>query len=130
MSKLNTFVTVHQDGEPHTFGPDDEVPSWAEKSITNPNVWAEAPKSKDKSEKSGKSKDKAATTEALATGSPEGETGAPATSDDASNGEPPRAGAGSGLDAWKAFAAGQGIEVPDDAKREDIFALVDASKEQ
>ena len=98
MSKLNTFVTVHSaDGDSITFGPDDELPTWAEKAISNPNVWDEAPE---------------AQTE---------ETGA--------DGEPPRAGAGSGLDAWKTYAAAQGIEVPEDAKREDIFALVDAKKE-
>lgn len=99
MSKLNTFVTVHKDGEPFTFGPADDVPSWAEKAISNPNVWEEAPEAAD-----------------------ETPTGA--------DGEPPRAGAGSGLDVWKAYAADQGIEVPEDAKREDIFALVDAKKEQ
>jgi hypothetical protein len=100
VSKLNTFVTVHSvDGEPFTFGPSDELPTWAEKAISNPNVWAEAPEAEAET--------------------PEG-----------ADGEPPRAGAGSGLDAWKAYAAAQGIQVPDDAKREDIFALVDASKEQ
>jgi hypothetical protein len=44
MSKLNTYVHVHdKDGISHAFGPDDTVPGWAEKAITNPDVWAEAP---------------------------------------------------------------------------------------
>lgn len=44
MSKLNTYVHVHdQDGISHAFGPDDTVPAWAEKAITNQSVWAEAP---------------------------------------------------------------------------------------
>lgn len=40
--------------------------------------------------------------------------------------EPPRGGDGSGIDAWRAYATAKGLEVPDDAKREDIIALVDA----
>lgn len=40
--------------------------------------------------------------------------------------EPPRTGAGSGFEAWHAFATAQGIDVPEDAKRDDIIALVDA----
>lgn len=43
--KLNTHVTVHRRGddgevlESQTFGPDDDRPSWADKAITNPNVY-------------------------------------------------------------------------------------------
>lgn len=44
MSKLNTYVHVHdKDGISHAFGPEDTVPEWAERAITNPDVWAEAP---------------------------------------------------------------------------------------
>lgn len=45
MKKLNTFVhafEVTEDGGPgrsQQFGPDDEVPDWARKVITNPKVW-------------------------------------------------------------------------------------------
>lgn len=39
---------------------------------------------------------------------------------------PPRAGKGSGLETWTAYATGLGITVPEDATREDIFELVDA----
>lgn len=39
--------------------------------------------------------------------------------------EPPRAGKGSGRDAWAAHARDLGITVPDDAGRDDIIALVD-----
>lgn len=38
---------------------------------------------------------------------------------------PPRAGRGSGTDAWKAYAKGLGLDVPDDAQRDDIVELVD-----
>jgi hypothetical protein len=44
MSKLNTYVHVHDaDGISHAFGPEDTVPEWAEKAITNPDVWTDAP---------------------------------------------------------------------------------------
>jgi len=42
--------------------------------------------------------------------------------------EPPRTGTGSTTDAWAAYAKATGIEVPDDAKRDDIIALVDGTK--
>lgn len=44
--KLKTFVTVQRrddagvlTGETGTFGPNDKLPDWAAKSITNPDVW-------------------------------------------------------------------------------------------
>jgi hypothetical protein len=44
MSKLNTYVHVHdKDGISHAFGPDDTVPEWAEKAITNPMCGLIAP---------------------------------------------------------------------------------------
>lgn len=46
MAKLNTFVHVQGESGPVAFGPDDEVPDWAAKLITNPEAWAEEPKPK------------------------------------------------------------------------------------
>lgn len=43
--------------------------------------------------------------------------------------EPPRSGTGSGVKAWKAHAERLGLTVPENAKAEEIQALVDASKE-
>jgi hypothetical protein len=44
MKKLATFVHVHDDeGNSHVFGPNDTVPGWAVKKITNPGVWADDP---------------------------------------------------------------------------------------
>ncbi|WP_280389307.1 Ish1 domain-containing protein [Nocardia wallacei] len=43
MARLRTFVHVHGEDGPHVFGPDDNVPAWAVKAITNPGVWAEEP---------------------------------------------------------------------------------------
>lgn len=41
--KLNTNVSVaDENGEAHWFGPDDDLPDWAEKAITNPHVWADS----------------------------------------------------------------------------------------
>jgi hypothetical protein len=58
MKKLNTFVhafEVTEDGGPgrsQQFGPDDEVPDWARKVITNPKVWVgeDEPESPDEPE--------------------------------------------------------------------------------
>jgi hypothetical protein len=45
--------------------------------------------------------------------------------------EPPRGGAGSGVDAWRAFLGEQGVEeLPADANRDDLVALWDARKLQ
>lgn len=41
--KLATTVHVADDnGTMHVFGPGDEVPGWAEKAITNPDVWEDS----------------------------------------------------------------------------------------
>lgn len=42
--------------------------------------------------------------------------------------EPPRAGRGSGLDAWRDYAEKLGLLVDENATRDDIVALVDDSK--
>lgn len=40
--------------------------------------------------------------------------------------EPARSGRGSGEDAWREYATELGVDVPEDAGRDDIIALVDA----
>lgn len=40
---------------------------------------------------------------------------------------PPRAGAGSGGGAWRAYAEDHGVAVPDDAGRDDVIAALDAA---
>lgn len=110
--KLNTFVTVHDENfESHTFGPDDTLPGWAKKAITNPNVWVKDENSED---------DEDATEEPPA-GVGTGSSDAPEPS------LPPRGGAGSGADAWRAYgvaaakAKGLEIEIPGDATKTDII---------
>jgi hypothetical protein len=44
--------------------------------------------------------------------------------------EPPRSGAGSGRDAWVAYAGAQGVEVTDDMTRDDIIAAVELAEEE
>lgn len=41
------------------------------------------------------------------------------------DGEPPRTGQGSGIAAWRKYAAQEGVEVPEGASRADIITLVD-----
>lgn len=45
------------------------------------------------------------------------------------DGRPPKGGAGSGLDEWLAYAADHGIDVPDDATRDDVIAAVEAAED-
>lgn len=40
---------------------------------------------------------------------------------------PPKGGAGSGVDAWKAYAAKLDVEVADDASRDDVIAALEAA---
>lgn len=39
--------------------------------------------------------------------------------------EPPRSGPGSGVEAWRTYATSRGIDVPEDATRDDIVTLVE-----
>lgn len=44
--------------------------------------------------------------------------------------EPPRGGAGSGVDAWRDYAAKTGVDFDDTMSRDDIIAAVDLSREE
>lgn len=117
--KLNTFVTVHdEDFVAHTFGPGEKVPAWAKKAITNPNVWAEEEST------SGDEDDE---NEGDADGDEEPTTSGTGSSDAVAPSLPPRGGAGSGADAWRAYgvaaakARGLEIEIPGDATKTDII---------
>ena len=98
--RLRTFVHVQdKQHQAHVFGPDDELPGWAAKRITNPKAWEDD-------------------------GQGDEQDAEPAEPTD---GEPPRSGRGSGRDVWAAYASEQGVAVSDDATRDDIIAaLVDA----
>lgn len=45
----------------------------------------------------------------------------------APDGPPPKSGAGSGVEAWAAYAAAQGVEIPEGAKRDDIVAALETA---
>lgn len=47
----------------------------------------------------------------------------------ASDGAPPKGGAGSGIEAWRAYADKLGVTYDDDTSREDIIAAVEANQE-
>lgn len=93
---ISTVYVLDEHDAPHAFGPGDVVPAWAAEKITNPDVWA----------------------------SPDvGDGGAPGVPVD---GEPPRNGKGSGLVAWIEYAESIGVDVDEDASRDDVIASVDA----
>jgi hypothetical protein len=92
--KNESEYTVHlgKDGVTHTVPPGEEFPDWAKPE--NPYV-------------TGKLKD---------------EDGHPQEAPAVFSGPPPRAGKGSGVEPWAAYAASQGVEVEDGAGRDEIVA--------
>lgn len=87
-----------EQGVEHSFKPGDEIPEWAQRVITNPNCWVN------------------------------GELPTFTQPDSPDSAAPPRAGKGSGRDEWAAYAASLGLELPDDAGRDEIIAAVDAAE--
>ncbi|OUD02565.1 hypothetical protein [Streptomyces swartbergensis] len=103
--QLVAYVHVRDvGGRTVAYGPGEDVPAWARKQITNPKAWGEG--------------------EAAATSSAEAPPPA-GTGDDLE--APPRAGKGSGVDAWRAFAERKGVDVDQDATREQIIAACEAA---
>lgn len=96
MAALRAYV--HVDGV--VYAPGDDVPAHHAKLITNPKAWGDGE-------------------------APEGESLAPAPAP-AGPVAPPRAGKGSGMDAWVTYAEALGLEVDESATRDDIIAAVDA----
>ncbi|WP_053065479.1 hypothetical protein [Micromonospora sp. RV43] len=132
---------VHVGGR--RFGPEDEVPADVAALITNPKAWeGGAPPTRVESGTT------ARTPEAQAPGDPPSQAAqeyemtpeeiqalagddadAGDAGDSAADGDKPaqipaprRSGRGSGVDAWAAFAATQGVEVEADASRDEIIA--------
>lgn len=132
--KLATYVHVADEHDAmHVFGPDDTVPDWAAKKIVNPKAWqgGKAPTSaEDPTDELVRLRAKLAELEAGLAAAQEGHAlpvrvlaGVPAQAD----GPPPKGGAGSGAPAWREYAASKGVEVAEDASREDVIAaLTDA----
>lgn len=129
--KLNTHVVCWDRMlQVHVFGPGDDLPEWAVKQITNPNVWEEPPSATPFAE-------------------PEGpEAFIPARPEQAARNErilaeaaakltpleiPPKKGPKATVEAWREYGlaaakrAGLNIDIPADAGRGDIIeALAEA----
>jgi hypothetical protein len=86
---------VHVAGQ--VFAPGDEVPDAIAKKITNPAAWGDEA-AKDKAKEREQEFDP--------------------------NTPPPRAGKGSSKDAWQRFAAGHGVQLENDATRDDYIAVL------
>lgn len=99
--RLKTFV--HVGGT--AYGPDDDVPADVAEQIGD-HAWA------DDSDEGGDEPDRVGFVD------PNART---ATTDEA----PPRSGRGSGVEAWRAYAARHDLDVPADASREDIIAAAE-----
>ncbi len=100
--RLNCHVPVTDELlRVHVFGPDDEVPEWALKKITNPNVWATQPK-------------KAAPSEVVLEVPPRHGRGSSAS-------------AWRAYAERTTAAEGMHIEIPEDASRDDIIEALEGA---
>lgn len=152
--KLNTHVhVVERDsaggltGRSGTFGPGGDVPEWAVVAITNPDVWESRGS---RSALPAPPDPKPGTDDSQPTTAPggiadelaqlraelaelrasQGKTVTPADSPDATpaaDGPPPKGGPGSGAPAWRDYAASKGVQVADDASRDDVIAALTAA---
>ncbi|MFG2458152.1 hypothetical protein ACGFWE_13925 [Streptomyces sp. NPDC048523] len=106
-SKQQLVAHVHVrdlGGRSVAFGPGEDVPGWARKQIANPKAWGDV--------------------------EPADSSQAEVTSPAGTGGDleaPPRAGKGSGVEAWRDFAARKGVDVDQDASREQIIAACEAA---
>lgn len=113
-----------------------DLPAWAVDRISNPAVWsgAEEPNFSAEPERQEAETPQPAPPEEPSTpavvpdggtDSAEPERRAPVTAVIGS--PPPKRGAGSGVEAWSEYARKAGVDVPDDAKRDDIVAACEAA---
>jgi hypothetical protein len=107
MARLTTTVyVVDPDGRNRPFGPGADLPDWAVTQISNPDVW------------DGHVPDHLAQPAKGGEGARQGDE---VSAQKGGGQAPPRAGKGSGRDAWAAYAAERGVQVDDDASRDDII---------
>lgn len=146
--RLNTYVhAVELDGNSRrtgreaTFGPGDTLPDWALTSISNPDVWdGQAPPRPAKPEpvatpgpaadqsEVARLRARVAELEAAAAPSADQTPGGDDGSEPASATViPPRGGPGSGAPEWRDYARSRGVEVGDDASRDDVIAALEAA---
>jgi hypothetical protein len=147
--QLNSYVYVEdKDGISRGFGPGDDVPSWAAKQITNPDVWVDEaddePVERDRpdvlAERFRGFGAKDSMVAAVADLDDDDVEALAALDDDqlretiemsraGGDDPPPKGGAGSGIEEWTAYATAHGIDVPADATRDDIITAVEAAQQ-
>ncbi|MEV4767794.1 hypothetical protein [Micromonospora humida] len=143
--RLSTYVHVvemvtddqgkQSPGRAGVFGPGDSLPDWAVAAISNPDVWDGDPPPRPEPTTPttpGESREQRRARLLAQLAELDGDESGTAEPGDAGQGQgddgpPPKGGPGSDAEAWRAYAAGKGIEVPADAKRPAIIAALDAA---
>ena len=117
-----------------TFAAGSTPPAWAQARITNPSAWGSAAQSAPTPSGAGTASPETPD-ETPETPSPEPDQAPPAEAPEAEDEdllgelpEPAKRGAGSGRDAWAAYATSKGVTFADDASRDDIIAAVEAAE--
>lgn len=107
---------IDPDGKAQILRPENPVPEWAEKQITNPKAWADY-----------EPPTKSIPAPVAAPVVPEA---AKVTDDDTSEVSevPPRGGPGSGRSVWQEFAKDNGVDVPSSASKAEIIAACEAAE--
>lgn len=121
MPRLRTTVHLTDlEGNTRIFEAGQDVPDWAVEKISNPDVWeGELPKHLQGEQDPTQPPEQPAVAGALP---PHDQAGQGSEQSAVGSGEPPRSGKGSGKEAWAAYAASLGVEVAEDASRDDIVA--------
>lgn len=121
MARLRTTVHVKDlDGRNRYFEAGQEVPDWAAEQISNPDVWdGELPAHLQGEQDPSQPPQEPAAPSVLP---PHEQTAQGGEQGAGGSGEPPRSGRGSGKEAWAAYASSQGVDVAEDASRDDIIA--------
>lgn len=136
--KLDRYTILHRKDErgviveSGVFGPDDEVPNGFEKAEYEPlgfsprepveiapsklTPWESPVSLSWVQEKEPE--------EAIEVVEQAAEESEPETGDEGGDEPPPRGGAGSGVEEWRSYAESKGVEVDEDASRDDIVAAV------
>jgi len=119
--KRVVILTNPETRQAETFRPGESVPGWARKAITNPAAWETSDTEDDQADEP--------EPEEPETPANDGEDGgSDSDGEEEALPQPARAGRGSSLEAWQAYADARGIEYANDATRDDIIAAVDATE--
>ena len=123
--KLAAYVTVRDDRfRLVTFAAGDTPPAWAQALITNPKAWESGTPAPTPEGESQEDAPPAAEDQSPADGP---DTDAEPSEDLVGElPEPPKRGAGSGRDAWVAYAQSKGVTVTDDMSRDEVIDAVEA----